>query len=175
MENHRMLGTEEAVVVGMEGGPGPTGIPGSAQSDPDCLLMSRQQISHSRDAAVFAAFHGEPLQRERRPGTGAQKMFETLNGARDVTVDECDPDAGVYRKPAVLPGGYAGGRRAAGASSSHVTPPPRRGVAQRKPAVRSRRERPSVRATTAWGPSARNPRSRVGTEITHCRTGGGGD
>ena len=26
MENHRMLGTEEAVVVGMEGGPGPTGI-----------------------------------------------------------------------------------------------------------------------------------------------------
>ena len=27
MENHRMLGTEKAVVVGKEGGPGPTGIP----------------------------------------------------------------------------------------------------------------------------------------------------
>jgi hypothetical protein len=25
MENNRMLGTEEAVVVGTEGGPGPTG------------------------------------------------------------------------------------------------------------------------------------------------------
>lgn len=27
MENNRMLGTEEAVVVGTEGGPGPTGVP----------------------------------------------------------------------------------------------------------------------------------------------------
>ena len=26
MEINRMLGTEEAVVVGMEGGPGPTGV-----------------------------------------------------------------------------------------------------------------------------------------------------
>jgi hypothetical protein len=27
MENHRMLGTAEAVVGGTEGGPGPTGVP----------------------------------------------------------------------------------------------------------------------------------------------------
>jgi hypothetical protein len=27
MENHRMLGTAEAVVFGTEGGPGPTGVP----------------------------------------------------------------------------------------------------------------------------------------------------
>jgi hypothetical protein len=27
MENHRMLGTPEAVVGGTEGGPGPTGVP----------------------------------------------------------------------------------------------------------------------------------------------------
>ena len=27
MENHEMLSTQEAVVGGMEGGPGPTGVP----------------------------------------------------------------------------------------------------------------------------------------------------
>ena len=31
-----------------------------------------------------------------------------------------------------------------------------------------------VRAATAWGRSARKPRNRLDTEITHCRSGTGG-
>jgi hypothetical protein len=38
-------------------------------------------------------------------------MFETPKIARHIAVDERDPDAGVHREPAVLPGEHVGGGR----------------------------------------------------------------
>ena len=50
MENHRMLGTEEAVVFGTEGGPGPTGVPnttaaaaGAGESGPRAAVNGHER------------------------------------------------------------------------------------------------------------------------------------
>jgi hypothetical protein len=40
--------------------------------------VSREHIADFGRAAVFAADHGEPLQREGRPGTVSQQVLETL-------------------------------------------------------------------------------------------------
>ena len=62
------------------------------------------------DAAAFAADHGEPFQREGRPGTVSQQTLETLKVARHVAVDERDPDAGVHRETTVFPAEHCGSR-----------------------------------------------------------------
>ena len=60
------------------------------------------------------------------------------------------------------------GRADAGVAASLVTP----AAAHSSRSISSRKI--SVRAATAGGRSARKPRKRFGTEITHCRTGTGG-
>jgi len=71
----------------------------ASRADPVGRLVSGEHVADAGDAAVFAAHHGEPLQREGRPGTVSQQMLETLKIARHVAVDERDPDAGVHRVP----------------------------------------------------------------------------
>ena len=60
------------------------------------------------------------------------------------------------------------GREALGVSAAAVTPE----AVIRVRSISSRKI--LVTAATARGRSARKPRSRFGTEITHCRTGIGG-
>ena len=88
----------------------PRGLPPSPRANPVGCLVSWEHIADAGDAAVFAADHGEPLQREGRPGTVSQQVLETLKIARHVAVDERDPDAGVNRKPTVLSSEHVGGR-----------------------------------------------------------------
>jgi len=45
MENHRMLGTEGAVVFGTEGGPGPTGVPNTTAAA-EAARGSGPAVSH---------------------------------------------------------------------------------------------------------------------------------
>ncbi len=40
--------------------------------------MSGEHVADAGDAAVFAADHGEPFQREGRPGTVSQKMLDLV-------------------------------------------------------------------------------------------------
>jgi hypothetical protein len=85
----------------------PRGLPPAPRADPVGRLVSREHVADAGDAAVFAADHGEPLQREGRPGTVSQQVLETLKIARHVAVDDRDPDAGVNRKPTVLSSEHA--------------------------------------------------------------------
>jgi len=70
--------------------------------------VPREHVADFGDAAVGGADDGESLQGEGRPGTIPQEMLEAFEIARHVTVDECDPDTRVYRKPAILPGEHVG-------------------------------------------------------------------
>jgi hypothetical protein len=60
----------------------PCGLPPTSQADPVGRLVSGEHVADAGDAAVFAADHGEPLQREGRPGTVSQQVLETLKIAR---------------------------------------------------------------------------------------------
>jgi hypothetical protein len=71
----------------------PRGLPPAPRADPVGRLVPWQHLADATDAAVFAADHGEPLQREGRPGTVSQQVLETLKIAQHVAVDERDPDA----------------------------------------------------------------------------------
>ena len=53
----------------------PTACP---RADPVGRLVPWQHVADATDAAVFAADHGEPLQREGRPGTVSQQVLERL-------------------------------------------------------------------------------------------------
>ena len=88
----------------------PCGLPPASRADPVGRLVSGEHVADAGDAAVFAAHHGEPLQREGRPGTVSQQVLETLKIARHVAVDERNPDAGVHREPAVLSSEHIAGR-----------------------------------------------------------------
>jgi hypothetical protein len=88
----------------------PRGLPPASRADPVGRLVSGEHVADAGDAAVFAADHGEPLQREGRPGTVSQQVLEALKIARHVAVDECNPDAGVHREPAVLSSEHIAGR-----------------------------------------------------------------
>ena len=72
----------------------PCGRPPASRADPVGRLVPGEHVADAGDAAVFAAHHGEPLQREGRPGTVSQQVLETLKIARHVAVDERNPDAG---------------------------------------------------------------------------------
>jgi hypothetical protein len=74
----------------------PCGLPPASRADPVGRLVSGEHVADAGDAAVFAAHHGEPLQREGRPGTVSQQVLEALKIARHVAVDERDPDACVH-------------------------------------------------------------------------------
>jgi hypothetical protein len=87
----------------------PRGLPPAPRADPVGRLMSRQHVADADDAAVGVADHGEPFQREGWTGTVSQKMLETFTVARDVAVDERDPDAGVHREPTVFSSEHVGG------------------------------------------------------------------
>jgi len=76
-------------------GPRSRGLPLAARADPVGGFVSGQHVADFGYPAVWAADHGEPLEREGRPGTGSEEMFQTLKIARPVAVDERDPDAGI--------------------------------------------------------------------------------
>jgi hypothetical protein len=52
--------------------------------------------------------HREALDRKGWPGAIPQQVFEALEIARHITVEDRDPDTGVDGKPAVLPGEHVG-------------------------------------------------------------------
>lgn len=64
------------------------GLPPAPRADPVGRLVSGEHVADAGDAAVFAAHHGEPFQREGRPGTVSQQVLEALKIARHVAVDE---------------------------------------------------------------------------------------
>ena len=81
----------------------PRGLPPASRANPVGCLVSREHVADFGRAAVFAAHHGEPLQREGRPGTVSQQVLETLTIDTQLETKECNPDAGVHREPAVSP------------------------------------------------------------------------
>ena len=60
----------------------PRGLAPAPRADPVGRLVSEEHIADAGDAAVFAAEHGEPLQREGRSGTVSQKMLTPAPGSR---------------------------------------------------------------------------------------------
>ena len=55
----------------------PRGLPPSPRANPVGRLVSREHVADFGRAAVFAADHGEPLQREGRPGTVSQQVLNS--------------------------------------------------------------------------------------------------
>ena len=88
----------------------PRGLPPAPRANPVGRLVSREHVADFGRAAVFAADHGEPLQREGRPGTVSQQVLERLTIDTQLETKERDPDAGVNRKPTVLSSEHVGGR-----------------------------------------------------------------
>jgi hypothetical protein len=74
-------------------GPRPRGLSAVAGPDPVGGFVPGQHVADARDAAVRAADHGQPVQCKGRAGTVPQQVFETLEVAPHVAVDERDPDA----------------------------------------------------------------------------------
>jgi len=72
------------------------GLPPAARADPVGRLVSGEHVADAGDAAVFAAHHGEPFQREGRPGTGSQQVLERLTRDTPLETEERDPDACVH-------------------------------------------------------------------------------
>ena len=70
----------------------PRGLPPAPRANPVGCLVSREHVADAGDAAVFAADHGEPLQREGRPGAVSQEMFEVLTLDTQLDTVERDPD-----------------------------------------------------------------------------------
>jgi hypothetical protein len=86
-----------------------------------------QHVADAGDATVFAADHGEPLQRKGRPGAVSQQVLKRLTIDTQLVTKERDPDAGVHREPAVLSAAVAGGTDAAtlAREGDDKTPPAR--------------------------------------------------
>jgi len=103
-------------------GPRSRGLPLAARADPVGGFVSGQHVADFGYPAVWAADHGEPLEREGRPGAVSQQVLEALKIARHITVDERDPDARIDRKPAVLPGEHVGGGRVVDEASEPEPP-----------------------------------------------------
>ena len=84
--------------------------------------MSGQHVADAGCAAVWAASHGESLERKGRPGAVSEKMLEGLTIDTQLETKECDPDARIDGKPAVLPGEHVGGGRGV-EEALHAEPP----------------------------------------------------
>ena len=67
----------------------------AAAADPVGRFVPGQHVADAGDPAVCTADHGEPLQREWRPGAVSEEMFEAPKIARHIAVDECDPHTGI--------------------------------------------------------------------------------
>ena len=91
-------------------GPRACGLPPAPRADPVGRLVSGEHVADAGDAAIFTAPHGEPFQREGRPGAVSQQVLEALKIARHIAIDERDPDAGVDLESAVLSSKHRGGR-----------------------------------------------------------------
>jgi hypothetical protein len=76
-------------------GPRPRGRPRTAPADPVGGFVPWQHVADSSDAAGGAGDRGESLESEGGPGAIPQQMFETLEIARHVAVEERDPDTGI--------------------------------------------------------------------------------
>ena len=87
----------------------PRRLPPAPRADPVGRLVSGQHAADATDAAIFTAPHGEPLQREARPGTVSQQMLERLTIDTQLETKERDPDAGVHREPTVFSSDHVGG------------------------------------------------------------------
>ena len=74
----------------------PCGLPPAPRADPVGRLVSGEHVADAGDAAVFAAHHGEPLQREGRPATVSQQVLERLTIDTQLETKERDPDACVH-------------------------------------------------------------------------------
>ena len=72
------------------------GLPPAPRANSVGRLVSGEHVADASDAAVFAAHHGEPFQREGRPGTVSQQVLEALKIAWHVAVEERDPHACVH-------------------------------------------------------------------------------
>ena len=56
----------------------PRGLPAAAGSDPVGGLVSGQRVADAGDPAVWAADHGEPLEREGGAGAVSEKVLKRL-------------------------------------------------------------------------------------------------
>jgi hypothetical protein len=93
----------------------PRGLPPTTPPDPVGGLVPREHVADAGDAAVWAADHGEPLEREGGAGAVSQKMLESLVGRRITTVAKCRHDVetagGIYTDaPCVVDGNLVSGR-----------------------------------------------------------------
>jgi hypothetical protein len=98
------------------------------------------------------------FKREWRPGAIPQQVFETPKIARHVAVEERDPDAGVDREPAILPGEHVGG----GSGVEEASEDRHRG----RSAPSGPRRRTTSRRTPRAGRCGRRPRSPGETAST---------
>jgi hypothetical protein len=80
----------------------------AARADPVGGFVSGEHVADAGDAAACVTRHRESLERKGWPGARPQQVFEALEIARHIAVDERDPDTGVDGKPAVLPGEHVG-------------------------------------------------------------------
>ncbi|GDX95715.1 hypothetical protein LBMAG47_13790 [Planctomycetia bacterium] len=67
-------------------GPRPRGFSAAAGPDPVGGCVSGQHAAGAGDPAVWAAAHGESLERNRRPRTVPQQVFQALKVARHIAV-----------------------------------------------------------------------------------------
>jgi RNA 3'-terminal phosphate cyclase (ATP) len=89
----------------------PCGLPPASRADPVGHLVSRENVADAGDAAVFTADHGEPLQREGRPGTGLMRQHLTaVRAAAEVGQAQVEGDAVASQSLAFSPGSIRGGR-----------------------------------------------------------------
>ena len=100
----------------------PRGLSAAAGPDPVGGFVSGQHVADAGCAAVWAASHGESLERKGRPGAVSEKMLEGLTIDTQLETKECDPDARIDGKPAVLPGEHVGGGRGV-EEALHAEPP----------------------------------------------------
>jgi len=69
----------------------PGGLAVAAGPNPVGRLVPGHHVADAGDAAVGVADHGQPFNRERRPGAIPQEMLKRLKIARHVAVEEGDP------------------------------------------------------------------------------------
>ena len=70
----------------------PRGLPPTTPPDPVGRLVPREHVADLGDAAGWAADHGQSLQCKGGPGAVPQQVFQALEVARHVAVDERDPE-----------------------------------------------------------------------------------
>ena len=68
------------------------GLPPAPPPDPVGGFVSGEHVADVGDAAGWAADHGQSLQCKGGPGAVPQQVFQALEVARHVAVDERDPE-----------------------------------------------------------------------------------